>query len=97
MTPYYGCQIVAHLGNWIVPTPPQLSFYFPELGPQPICRCMPMHPELSLPGPPTAVDQPKKLESLRFSLPALLPVLRGVPPKFQQARLVRVQRQAKLP
>src|SRR6266496_465611 len=47
--------------------------------------------------PPTAVDHTEKLESLRLPLPALLPVLSGVPPKLQQARLVRVQRQAKLP
>src|SRR6266566_6195538 len=97
MPSYHGCQVVAHLGDWIVPAPPQLSLHFAELGPQAICRCMPMHPELSLPGPPTAVDHTKKLESLRFPLPSLLPVLSGIPPKLQQARLVRVQRQAKLP
>jgi hypothetical protein len=97
MTPYHRCQVPAHLRDWGVPALPKLSFHLLELGPQAICRGMPMHHELSLSGPPTAVNQPKKLESLRFPLPSLLPVLSGVPPKLHQARLVRVQRQAELP
>src|SRR5712691_5298614 len=94
VTTDYRSQPLAHLWDWIVPAPPQLGFHFAKLGPQAICRCMPLHPELSLPGPPTAVDQPKELECLRFPLSSLLSVLGGVSPKFQQARLVRVQHQA---
>jgi len=55
-----------------------------------------MHHELSLSGPSTAVDETEELESLWFPLPTLQPVLSGVPPKLQQARLGRVQRQAEL-
>jgi hypothetical protein len=80
-----------------VPAPQQLSFDFPELGSRAITRGVPMHPELFFPSPSTTVDEAKELESLRFSFPPLLPVLGGVPSQFQQARLVRVQRQAKLP
>jgi hypothetical protein len=54
-----------------------------------------MHHELPFSGPPTGVNESEKLEGLWLPLPSLLSVLRGVPPKFQQARLVRVQRQAK--
>ena len=79
-----------------MPALPQLGFDFLELGPQAITRGMPMHHELSLSGPPTAVDEPKKMEGLRLLLPSLLSVLSGVSPKFQQARLVWVQRQAEL-
>src|SRR5437660_461699 len=56
-----------------------------------------MHQKLSFSGPPTTVDKTKKLEGLWLPLPALLPVLCGVPPKLQQSRLVRVQPQAELP
>jgi len=87
---------LAHLGNWVVPALPQLGFDFLELGPQALTRGMPMHHELSLPGSPATVDETQELEGLRLPLPSLLPVLSGVPPKFQQARLVRVQRQAEL-
>src|SRR5258707_3755634 len=97
MASYYGCQILAYLGDWVVPALPQLSFYFPEFGPQSGTRPVPMHHELSFPSSPTAVDEAQELEGFRLSLPSLLSVLSGVPPKLQQARLVRVQRQAKLP
>ena len=61
-----------------------------ELGSQTVTRGVPMHPELSASAPSATVDEPEKLESLRFLVPTLLSVLCGVPPEFQQARLVRV-------
>src|SRR6266567_4498260 len=90
VTTYYRSQPLAHLWDWVVPASLQLGFHLFELGPQAISRCMPMHHELSLPGPPTAVDETEELERLWFPLSSLLSVLSGVPPKFQQARLVRV-------
>src|SRR5215831_16880721 len=51
MAAYHRSQPFAHLGYRVVPAPQQLSFDFPELGPQAITRCVPMHPELSSPGP----------------------------------------------
>src|SRR6266705_154488 len=96
-TTLFRSQPFAHLRNWVVPALPQLGFHLLELGPQAITRCMPMHHEPSLFGPPATVDETKKLEGLRLPLPSLLSVLSGVSPKFQQARLVRVQRQAELP
>ncbi len=94
---YYRSQPLAHFWDWIVPASLQLGFHLFELGPQAICRCLPMHQELSRPGPPTAVAEPKELEGLRFPLSSLLSVLGGISPKLQQARLVRVQRQANVP
>src|SRR6266851_9974105 len=97
MAAYHGGQILAYLGDRVVPALPQLSVYFPEFGPHAVTRSVPMHHELPFPRSPTAVDEAQELESFRLSLPALLSVLSGIPSKFQQARLVRVQRQAKLP
>ena len=42
------------------------------------------------------MDETQELEGFRLPLTAPSPVLRGVPPKLQQTRFVRVQRQAKL-
>src|SRR5438128_8491512 len=94
---YHRSQPGAHLGDWVVPAPPQLGFHLFELASQTIARGVPTHREFPFPGPSTTVDQAQKLEALRLLLPALPSVLRGVPPKFQQARFVRVQRQTKLP
>src|SRR5216683_5203296 len=75
VTTYYRSQPSAYLWDWFVPASPQLGFHLFELGPQAIRRGMPMHPGLSLPGPPTAVDETQELKRLRFPLSSLLSVL----------------------
>src|SRR3984893_4315927 len=94
---YHGSQPLAYLGYRVVPTSPQLLFDLFELGSLAIAYRVPSHREpASSPGPPTAVHKHQKLEGLRLPLPTPPPILCGVPPKLQQARLVRVQLQPKL-
>jgi hypothetical protein len=42
------------------------------------------------------VNEPEELKCFRLSLPSPLASFGGIPPKLQQASLVRVQRQAEL-
>src|SRR5438477_13102160 len=74
MATYHGCQILAYLGDGVVPALPQLSFHFPELGPQAVTRGVPMHHELSFPSSPAAVGEAQELESFRLALPSPLSV-----------------------
>src|ERR671937_1017632 len=97
MATYHGCQPCAHLGDWGMPALPQLGLDLLQLGPQALWCGEPMHHEPSLARPPTRVDEPQELEGLWLSFSALLSVLGGESPEFQQARFVRVQRQAELP
>src|SRR5258708_24687925 len=86
MASYYRCQILAYLGDWVVPPLPQLSFYFPEFGTQAVTPCVPIHPERPFPSSPTAVDEAQELETFRLSLPSRLSALSGVPPNFPLTR-----------
>ena len=63
----------------------QLGFHLLKLGPQAIGRCMPMHHELSFPGPSATMDETEELEGLRFPLPSLLSILGGVSPDERYA------------
>jgi hypothetical protein len=96
MTAYHGGQIGAYFGDGSVPASPQFIFDLGELGANSFSGGMPMHHEAARAGVLTGVIKPEELEGLRFAFPAHLSVLGGEPPKLQQARLVRVQRQAEL-
>ena len=68
-----------------------------QLGPQPLGRRLPLHDEAPAPVLPTTdVGEAQERERLRLALPALLPVLGGEPPEFDQSRLLGVQSQAEL-
>src|ERR1700694_3556542 len=94
---YYRAEPTTDLGDRRVPTLPQLFAHLLELGSHPLAHRVPLHREPSSPSSSTHVHKPQKLEGLWFLLAPLLAVTCGVPPKLQQARFVRVQRQAKLP
>src|ERR671932_690819 len=70
---YYRSEPLARLWDWVVPAPPELGFHLVEFGPQAIGRRMPVHHELSLSGPPTAVDETQELEKSPVCL-VLVPV-----------------------
>jgi len=46
---------------------------------------------------PTNVSETQKVEGFRLPCPTLPPPFRGIAPKFQQARLLRMQLQPELP
>src|ERR1700687_6022909 len=95
---YHGSQPLAYLGDRVVQTPPQLRFNLLELRPPAITNRVPTHHDPARPArPSTPVHKPQELEGLRLPLPTSTPVLRGMPPKLQQARLVRVHLQPMLP
>src|SRR5947207_984562 len=94
---HHGPQPTTYLGNRSVPTMPQLFAHLLELGSHPLSDRMPMHHKPARPRSPTGVDESQKLEGFWLLVASPLTIVCGVPPKLQQASLVRVQRQAELP
>jgi hypothetical protein len=55
------------------------------------------HRVVSFPVLPTDMREAKKVEGLRFALSSSFPVLFGIPPELDQARLVWMKFQPKFP
>ena len=82
--------------GFVTPTHQRLSD-LAQLGSKPLARRLPLHDEPHFPVLTTTdVGEAQERERLRLSCPALLPVLGGEPPEFEQSRLLGVQGQAEL-
>jgi len=78
-----------------VRAPPKLGFDLARLGWQPLPDRLPYHREPSIPLLPADVREAEEVERLRLPLAGAPPVLRRIRAEFQEARLLRVQLQAK--
>src|SRR6266851_6647881 len=93
----YGSQPLSHLGHCLMQSFAQLLFHFTELGAFPLAYRAPInreHPVAPLPG--TTVREAKKVECLRFPLPASFSVVGRKPAKLEQTRFLRMQFQFEL-
>src|SRR5438309_10316419 len=73
-----------------------LLFEFTQLAPHPLRDSDPRHLETPLPGLPTSVRKPQKVERLRLAESPLLPLLGGEPPELDQPCLLGLQLQPEL-
>jgi hypothetical protein len=79
------------LGNWLMPPLSHLLFHFLELGPQAVASGLPLKKESAVAACAANEGKTQKIESLRFSKPALRPVVGREATELDQACLVRVE------
>src|ERR1700730_2540977 len=76
---------------------PELLFECFQLRPHSLARRLATHREIALPGSPTTVGQPQKVERPRFPSPFPLPIVFRFSPERDQPGLLRMQFQTELP
>src|SRR5579885_360664 len=85
-------QPLAHFRGGILHAPPKVSFHLLQLGLQPLAHRQPQHRKHSVASLPHAdMREAEKVERLRFSLSASLPVADRKWTKLQQPRLLGMQ------
>src|SRR5207237_5577241 len=80
----------------IMPTRPELPLQLLELRAQPCPDRDPSHDKPTRPGPPADVREAQKVKRLGFAIAARPPLVRRVPPKFEQPRLLRMEPEPEL-
>ena len=94
--PHYLTQPFPDNRYGVVHPLPQLRFQFPQLGPHPVSPRLPHQQEIPLPAASADMGESQKVERFRFTQSTSRSPCRRMAAKFEQARLLRVQLQAKL-
>ena len=92
-----GPEPSSGLRHWIVHTLTKLLFDFLQLLPHAFADRHASHRVVPFAVLPADMREAKKVEGLRFAFPSSFPVLFGIPPELDQARLVWMKFQSKLP
>src|SRR5262245_28359836 len=94
VTPHHCLKPGALLGDPRVPLLQQRPFDLLQFGTQSLTHRLPPHEKVFLPAvAPTVMSETKKIEYRRLTRSTPLTPFDGVPPKFEQPRLVGLQGQ----
>jgi hypothetical protein len=95
---HHASQPLAEFRHWLMPASSKLLLQLFELCEEALSDGLAQNEELAvLPGLSTNVGKAQKVKRLRLALSTLFPTCSCEAPKFNQARLVWVQFQSKLP